>query len=136
MRSGVDLGAIERADVGAVAQHGDAIAEPEHLGQPVRDIEQRRPALLQLLEHREQMVRFRIGQRRRRLVEDEDAAVERERAGDLQELAVRGRERFRASVGVDRQVQLVEERARARAHLALAQPSAAHDLAARRRCCP
>ncbi len=36
-------------DVGAVAQHGDAIAQAEHFGQPVRHVEQRTPARLQLL---------------------------------------------------------------------------------------
>ena len=42
MSFGVTAPPIERVDVAAVAQHRDAIAQPEHLGQAVRHVEQRR----------------------------------------------------------------------------------------------
>ena len=100
----------ERADVRAVAQHRDAIAQPEDLRQPVRHVEQRHAARLELLDDREQVIGLRVGQRRRRLVEHEDAAVERERARHLQELAVGGRQRLGPCVGIDGQVQLGEQR--------------------------
>ena len=60
------------------------------------------PARLQLAQHVEQVIRFRVGQRRRRLVEHENPAIEGERAGDLEELPVRGGERFGERVRIDR----------------------------------
>ena len=55
MPSGGDLVPASKVpDVRAVAQHGDAIAQPEHFRQPVRHVEQRRAAALEPLEDGEQ----------------------------------------------------------------------------------
>jgi hypothetical protein len=72
-----------------------------------------------------QMIRFRRRQRRRRLVEREQAAVERERAGDLEQLAVRNRQRLYRRIGRDRQLEAREEIAGARVHFGLAEPAEA-----------
>ena len=70
------------------------------------------------------MIRFGVGQRRRRLVEDEDPAVEGERARHLQQLALRRRQRLGGRARPHAQVQLLEDCGGARFHLGLAQPSA------------
>ena len=74
-------------------RHRDAIAQPEHFRQAMRHIDDRRAAALQLAQHVEQMIRFRVGERGGRLVEHEDLAIERQRARHLQQLAMCGRQR-------------------------------------------
>ena len=69
------------------------------------------------------MLRLRRRERRRRLVECERPAVERERAGNLQKLPVRDRQRLDGGVRRHRQVQPRQERARPLAHRAFAQPA-------------
>jgi hypothetical protein len=119
-----------RAHVPAVAEHRDPLAHAEDLLHAVRDVEQRDPPAPDLLEDREQVVRLRVGQRRRRLVEHEDAALEGQRAGDLEELPVRGRQRLGNRVGRDRQVELVQQVPRTPPHLPLEKPPASRNLAA------
>ena len=104
-----DVAAGAGLDIGAVTKHRDPIAEPEHFGQPVRHVEQRDAAGLEPLEDGEEMVRFGVGQRGGRLVEHEDLALEGERAGDLEQLAVRYRQGVARGVWRDRQVQLGED---------------------------
>jgi hypothetical protein len=121
--------AHERLHEAAVAQDGDAIAQAEHVGQPVRHVDDRHAGARQVAEDVEQMVSFRRRQRRRRLVEREQAAVERERAGDLEQLAMRDRQRLHRRVRRDRQLETREQIAGARAHVGLAKPAeAAGDL--------
>ena len=55
----------------AVAQHGDAIGELEHLVEVVRDVHDRHAPLLQAVDDLEQAVDIVARQRRRRLVEHE-----------------------------------------------------------------
>ena len=117
MSAGVDGVAIEGTDQLAIAQHGDAIAQPEHFRQPMRHIDDGRAAALQLAQHVEQVIRFRVGERGGRLVEHEDLAIESQRPGDLQQLAMRGREVFRGGVRIDAQRQPIEQR-RVRARIA------------------
>ena len=88
------------------------------------------PPLLQLAQDVEQVIGLRVGERGRRLVEHEDPAIERQRAGDLEQLAMRGRERFGERVRIDPQRQSIEHRSRARAHRRFVEPAEAADLAA------
>jgi hypothetical protein len=80
---------VEGANVSSISEHCNPVAQSKHFGQPMRHIQQRRPSLLQCSEDCEQVVGFSIRQRGGRLVEDEDLAVERQRSGHLQQLAVR-----------------------------------------------
>ena len=56
---------------------------------PVGDVEQRQPLASQPLQHHEHFCDVGGRQRRRRLVEDEDAGLSRQRLGDLDDLAAR-----------------------------------------------
>ena len=70
------------------------------------------PSPFQLLEDPEQVIRLRVAERRRRLVEREDAALERERARHLQQLAMGDAQRFDRRVGGDRRAEAREQIAR------------------------
>ena len=96
----------ERPRVFPVAQHRDAIAKAEHFRNAMRDEEDREAALLELVNDGEEMIDLPVGQRRRRLIEHEDLAVERERARDLYELAERRRQLIHRRVRGHRHMQL------------------------------
>ena len=70
----------------AVAQHGDVVADADQLLQPVRDVDDRHAARLEVGDHLEQDLDLGRRKRRGRLVHDQDAGVERHRLGDLDEL--------------------------------------------------
>src|SRR6202022_3095317 len=86
------LRGLERADVLAIAQHGDALAEPEYLVELVGDVDQGDAAALQPVEDREKVRGLPLGEAGGGLVEDEDAALEGQGARDLDELLVGGAE--------------------------------------------
>ena len=91
-RAPVDLVDRVRRDAQAVAQHRHAIAELEDLVEPVRD-EDDAPTLRDELARRpEHPLDLRLAERRGRLVEDEQACVADEQAGDLDELPLADRE--------------------------------------------
>jgi hypothetical protein len=96
----------------------------------MRHVQDRRAGLLQFAQHAEQMIGFRIGERRRRFVEHEDPAIKGERARDLEELAVSGRQRAGERVRIDPQRQSTEHRLRAGAHRRLIKAAEAADLPA------
>ena len=79
---------LARRDDAPVLQHRRAVGEAEDLREPVRDVEDAEPARLELLDDREHTLELGAGEDRRRLVEDENARVERERTCDLDELAL------------------------------------------------
>ena len=90
MRSRSNSAAGPAADVAPVAEHGDAVGEREDLVEAVRD-EDRRDALLpQPPDEAEERLDLVVGERARRLVEDQDARVDRERASDLDHLLLIG----------------------------------------------
>ena len=77
------------------------------------------------------MIRLGGGQRGRRLVERQQVAIERERARDLEQLAMGDRQRIDGRIGRDRQLKPRQQLARPDAHLGFAEPSeAAGDFAA------
>jgi hypothetical protein len=76
----------------AVAQHGDGVAEREDLLELVADEEDRGAPVAQLPEHVEQQGRLPVGDRRGRLVEQEDRGLHGQRTGDLELLALRDAE--------------------------------------------
>ena len=88
-----DRRGLERPLPDAVAQHGDAIGDREHLGQAVADVEDA-DARLRLLVHKVVEVLDGLGpERRRRLVEQQHLRPGQQCLGDLEELPVGERER-------------------------------------------
>ncbi len=84
----------------AVLEHGDAVREREDLAQAVRDVEHPDAPLLQAPHEREQQLDLVVGERGGRLVEHEDARVERARLDDLDDLLLGDRQAPRpASAG-------------------------------------
>ena len=74
-------------DEPAVAQHGDAVADPVQLVHPVADVARRRcPRTCSRLDHLEQRLDLARLQRGRRLVHDHDLGVGRDRAGQRDHL--------------------------------------------------
>ena len=76
-------------DIGAVAKNRTLVGELGDLVHAVRDVEEREPLVAQALEHHEHFADVRSGQRRRRLVEDENSGCARQRLGDLDHLPPR-----------------------------------------------
>ena len=108
---------LEQAGVPAVAEHGDAVGNLEHLVEVVRDVDDRDLLLLEPMDDAEDELRFLLGERRGRLVHDEDAGLAGERAGDLDDALLGDGEALDQRVDVDRgEAELVEERAGPLAH--------------------
>ena len=63
---------VERPDLEAVAKHGHAAGDREDLVEPVRDVEDAQPLLLDIADRREQVLDLGPRQRRGRLVEHQD----------------------------------------------------------------
>ena len=74
------------------AEHAAILGEFGDLGHAVRDIENGEAPVAQPLEDAEHFSHIGGGQRRRRLVEDENLGVARERLGDLDHLPARQRQ--------------------------------------------
>src|ERR1700730_10921089 len=72
----------------AVAQNGDPVTNRVDLGQPVRDVENRPSLAFDSKQRRENALDLDVGQRCRRLVEDEHTRVTSKEACDLDELAL------------------------------------------------
>ena len=79
---------VARTDIGAVAQHRDAIGDRKNLVEAMTDIDDADAALLEAADDVEQTRHVAFRQRRGRLVHDEDAGVMRQSAQDLDALTV------------------------------------------------
>ena len=88
---GLRSGRVGR-DVGAVPEHRAFVGELGDLVHAVGDVEERQPFLAQALENDEHLRDIGGGQRRRRLVENENARIARQRLGDLHHLPARQRQ--------------------------------------------
>ena len=84
---------IARADISAVAKHGNAVAYGENLVETVTDIDDSDAAGPEAAHDVEEPRHVALRQRRGRLVHDEDSRIVRQRAQDLDPLAVADRER-------------------------------------------
>ena len=101
---------VSIADEVAVAQHGDAVGDAVDLLHAVADEHHRHAARLRSATTREQPLDLALRQRRRRLVHDQHAGVERQRAGDLDELLLGGAQACRAaSSGAQARPTVVEQ---------------------------
>ena len=88
---------VERAgrlgrDVGAVAQHGHRVAEPEDLRHAVRDVDAGDAALAQAAHERVQPIGLVLRQAAGRLVEDDHARAAADGGGDLHHLLLAERQ--------------------------------------------
>ena len=88
------------------------------------------PLVAQLADDREQVLRLARRQRRRRLVHDDDARVQRQRLGDLDHLHLPGRQRARPACAAAGEPHALQQRARVRVLIA-ARPSGAQSRRAR-----
>ena len=118
----IRVGDALSGDVPAIAQHGDGVAKPEDFLQPVRDVDDRDGALLELPEKLEEMLALGDGERAGRLVHHDDARAGADRAGDLHELLLRGAEAADGEINVEVALDFLEHRARFAPHQV-----AAHD---------
>ena len=84
------------------AQHADAVGDGAHLAELVADEHDREPIGDEATQGREQGLHLLRDEDRRGLVEDEHAAVARERLDDLDALLLPDREVRDAGVGIDR----------------------------------
>ena len=89
----IGVGDVARPDIGAVAKHRNTVADGENLVQTVTDVNDADAAGPQPPHDVEEPRDVTFGQRRGRLVHDEDARVVRQRAQDLDSLAVADRQR-------------------------------------------
>ena len=85
---------LRRADDLAVLHHSDAIGEVEHVVDIVADQEDADAVGLQLLDQLADLRRLLRPERGRRLVHDEDARIEMDRARDRHRLPLAARKRF------------------------------------------
>jgi len=75
-----------RRQTAAVPEDGDAVGDTEDLGQAVGDVDDAPPLAGEPLDDGEDALDLAVGERRGRLVEDEDAGIADEKACDLEEL--------------------------------------------------
>jgi hypothetical protein len=97
----VDIRRRDGADPLAVPQDGDPVGDLEHFGQPVRDVDDGDARLGEVADDLEQAMRLSVGERRRRLVEQEDVNVGRQGLRDLDELSLSHPERTDEPAGID-----------------------------------
>ena len=81
-----DVGDLSGADVAAVAQHGEPVAEPEHFLEPVGDEDDRQALGLERGHDAGEIGDLGLAQRRGGLVHDYEPRAHRERPGDLDQL--------------------------------------------------
>ena len=93
----------------AVAHHRDGVADREDLLEAVRDEQHGRAVLAQRAHDAEQPLDLGPGERGGRLVHDQDARVEAERLGDLDDLLVGDREAADRPLGVEPHAEAVEQ---------------------------
>ena len=100
----------------AVAQHRHAVGDARHFLEPVRDIDDADAAPRDLAHDRKQPLDLGRGQRRGRLVHDQDARGVGERLGDGDDLPAADRELADRLIDVDLDADRFEPGARGAAH--------------------
>ena len=93
----------------AVAEHRDVVGDLEDLVHLVRDVDDRLAALAQLVDHPVEVGHLDLGDRRGRLVHDDDPRVKADRLGDLDHLGLSDREAAHLGGRVDPDLPPVEE---------------------------
>ena len=85
-RVDVELRGRLRREAAAVAKNGDAVGDAKDFGQAVGDVDDAPPLAGEALDDGEHALDLAVGERRGRLVEDQDAGIADEEARDLEEL--------------------------------------------------
>ena len=109
----------------AVAQHRHLIAELEDFLHPMRDIDHRDAALLQMRQQLKQMLAFVRGERTGRFVHDDDPRAGADRGGNLNNLFLASRELANRLVNVEVSLDFAQHGAGALAHLRAVHPASA-----------
>ena len=99
---------VEGRHAFAVTQDRDAIAQAVDFAHAVGDVDDAHAAALRLLDHREQTLRFAIGKRGRRLVQDQHRQLGAKRLGDLDHLLLGAAEILNALSRPQRKAELLE----------------------------
>ena len=94
-----------RGDVRAVAQDRRAVADRLHLVEAMRHVDDGHAAALEAIDRLEEPLDLVRGQRRGRLVHDDQPRVERERLRDLHHLLLRDAEMLHLRIWLDPQVE-------------------------------
>src|SRR6185295_8915240 len=100
----------------SIAQHGAAVGDRHDLVEAMGNIDDGSALALHASEHRKQPGDLALLERRRRLVENEDAAAPAQRLGDGHELAFREAERSDRRARIRREVELGEHLSRLLVH--------------------
>ena len=90
---GRQIGALQGADIAAVAQHADAVGEIVNLAHAVADVDDGQPVVAQLSDQREQFLGLARRERGGRLVHHQDARAGMQGARDLDQLPLGHRQR-------------------------------------------
>ena len=112
-----DVGGGVLADEVAVAKHRHLVGDLEQLVHLVGDVDDALALRLQRTDDLEEMLDLALGQRRRRLVHDENVGIVGDRLGDLDHLPVGDREVAHLRFRIDRDVEPLEQRLGPPAHL-------------------
>ena len=103
----VDLIDRPRSDHRAVAQYGHAMADGEDFLQPVGDVDEGDALGREPPDHLEEFFELRPAERRRRLVEHDDAGIARQRGRDLHHLPLRDAQVHEAGTRIDAEAEPV-----------------------------
>jgi hypothetical protein len=104
---------IDRRHVAAVTQDRDAVADASDLAHAVGNVDDADAACLDLLDQSEKLLGLAVGQRGRRLVENEHGEVGAERLGDLDHLLLGAREKGDALRRTQRKAEAFQDLRRA-----------------------
>ena len=120
----------DRVDVHAVAQHGDAVADPLDLVHAVGDVDDADAFGLDLLDQLEQPVGLALRERGGRLVEDHDRGPGAEGLGDLHHLLLGAGEVHHLVPAPEREAEAVQRLARLAGECALVEDGPPRQLVA------
>ena len=107
-------------DEAAVAEHRELVGDLEQLVHLVGDVDDALALRFQGADDLEQMRDFALRQRGGRLVHDEDVGIVGDRLGDLDHLPVGDREVAHLDLGVERNIEPIEQFLRLAPHLVVA----------------
>ena len=105
-----DVFDVLRANVFAVPHNHGTVADLKNFLQPVGEIDDRNAFFLGLSDDPEKDFRLPVGKGRRRLIQDEDFHIGRNRLGNLHQLHLRQSEGTHIHLRVDRHAELIENR--------------------------
>jgi hypothetical protein len=104
-----DVGHGAGGDVSSVAEHRDAVSDPGHLLEAMRDVDDGGAAGGEAGDRDEQLVDLGLRERGGGLVHDQDPGLLRERLGHLDHLLLGDTQLAHRSLGVDRHPELAEK---------------------------